>query len=83
MVSSAMTFPPKVYVTEDYHDFRAVEKILRWAGYAGVSHREVPNESGRYVAVFYSDSEAAEPLIADLRKQLASGTPPLLDLSAA
>jgi len=78
-----MTFPPKVYVANDYHEFGAVEKILRWAGYAGVSHREVPNETGRYVAVFYSEPEAAEPLIAELRQRLASGTPPLLDLSAA
>ena len=78
-----MTFPSKVYVTADYHEFLAVEQILRWAGYPAVSHKELPNESGRYVAVFYTDAEAAEPLIAATRKALAGNPPPVLDLSAA
>lgn len=78
-----MTFPPKVYVANDYHEFQAVEKILRWAGYPAVSHKEVPNGSGRYVAVFYSDAEEAQPLIEATRQTLAADPPPVLDLSAA
>jgi len=78
-----MTFPPKVYVADDYHEFLAIEKILRWAGYSAVSHKEVPNGSGRYVAVFYSDEEEARPLIEATRKTLAADPPATLDLSAA
>ena len=78
-----MNFPPKVFVAADYHEFRSVEKILRWAGYSAVTHKELPNESGRYVAVFYSDAEEAEPLIAATKKEHAGRTPPVLDLSAA
>ncbi len=48
-----------------------------------MTYKELPNETGRYVAVFYSDLTAAEPLIAATKKELASSTPPVLDLSAA
>ena len=78
-----MHFPPKVYVAADYHEFLAVEKILRWAGYPAVSHKELSNESGRYVAVFYSAAEEARPLIEATRQALAGSPPPVLDLSAA